>query len=108
MRRFAPRFTAALLTFVLGVVIVTVRSDPRVREALRTLYGRIVPIANKAKRVEGCSAKWANAAGSNKPFGWDLTYYSVVTKMELCRRSDLCEQWAKPAPPIQKHIAEWK
>jgi hypothetical protein len=108
MRRFAPKLTAALLTFALGVLIVTVRSDPRLREALWTFYGRIVPTADKVQRVEGCYAKWANAADSNQPLGWDLTYYSVITKMRLCTRSALCEQWAKPAPPIQKHISEWQ
>ena len=108
MRRFAPRLMAALLTFALGVLIVTVRSNPRWREALSTLSGRIVSTEHKVQRVEGCYAKWANAAESNEPLGWDLSYYSVMTKTRLCPGSALCEQWAKPAPPIQKHISEWQ
>lgn len=108
MRRFAPRLTTALLTFALGVLIATVRNDLRLREALWTIYGRIVPTAEKVQREKGCYAKWANAANSNQPLGWDLTYYSVVKKMHLCTRSALCEGWAKPAPPIHNYLSEWQ
>ena len=109
MRRFATRLTAALLTFALGVLIATVRSDPRFSEALRTLYGGIVSTSDKA---EGCYANWANVAESNQPLGWDLTYASVVAKTRLCPGSPLCEQWLEPTPkrisPIYKHISEWQ
>ena len=106
MRRFAPSLTAAILTFALGVLIATVRSDPRLRLALGNLYGRIVPTVDEVQPVQDCAANWANAA-SNQPLGWDLTYHSVVTKTRLCPGSPLCEPGRRVAP-IQKHLSEWQ
>ncbi|HKY46031.1 MAG TPA: hypothetical protein VJM50_23265 [Pyrinomonadaceae bacterium] len=108
MRRFVPRLAAALLTFTLGVLIVTLLNDPSFPEALRTLYARIIPRADKVEPVKGCYAAWPNAAPSQQPFGWDLTYHSVIKKTRLCPDLPVCKEWAKPAPPIQKHVAEWQ
>jgi hypothetical protein len=64
MRRYALRLITALLTFALGVLLVTLWSDLRLREALWTIYGRVVPKADKVERIEGCYSNWPNVATS--------------------------------------------
>ena len=104
MRRFAPRLLAALITFSLGVLVAAVRNDLRFRESSWSLCQRSAPTSGVGPRR--CSEKWENASASNQPLGWDLTYFSTMRDLGLCPA--LCDEWAKPAPPIQKHVSEWQ
>lgn len=104
MRRLAPKLVAALITFSLGVMVAAVRNDLRFRESFWSLCQLSAPSSGVGLRK--CSQNWDNASASNQPLGWDLTYLSTMKKLELCPA--LCDEWAKPAPPIQKHISEWQ
>lgn len=107
MRRFAFRLAAALLTFALGVLVATVRNDLRFRESLWNLFQRSTPTTGDAGPRK-CFEDWENVSASSQTLGWDLTYFSVITKTKLCLGNVLCKEWAKPAPPIHKHISEWQ
>jgi len=104
MQRFALRLAAALLTFALGVLVATVRNDLRFGEWLWNLYRPSTPTTAYVS-AKKCLEAWENA--SNETLGWDLTYFSAITK-KLCPGDALCAEWAKPASPVQKHIAEWQ
>ncbi|HET9711210.1 MAG TPA: hypothetical protein VFP64_04990 [Pyrinomonadaceae bacterium] len=104
MQRFAPRLAAALLTFALGVLVAAVRNDLRFGEWLWNVFRPSTPATADAG-AKKCFDAWENA--SNQTLGWDLTYFSVIKK-KLCPGDALCDHWAKPAPPIPKHIAEWQ
>lgn len=106
MRRFAFRLTAALLTFAIGVLLTQVRNNLRFPESLWQLY-RTATSSDSDGGARKCFEGWENAS-SSQPLGWDLTYFSVMTRLRVCPGNDFCEQWAKPAPPIQKHVAEWQ
>lgn len=105
MRRYAPRLVAALLTFSLGVLLTSVLGELRFRESLWNLYRLSISI-NGESGPRKCSEKWENASASGQPLGWDLTYFSTMTGLNLCPA--LCAEWGKPAPPIQKHVSEWQ
>jgi hypothetical protein len=55
----------------------------------------------------GCE-EWARAEAVSQGLGWDLTYKSSLTRTGLCPGSPVCEEWAKPQPPIHKHASEWQ
>lgn len=52
--------------------------------------------------------EWEKSDVAVQGLGWDLTYRSVLDKAGICPDTPLCEQWAKPPPPIHKHFAEWQ
>ena len=103
MRRFALRLAVALLTFALGVLIAAVRNELRLRVSLSDLF----PSTHDAT-VKNCSEHWENASTPSQMLGWDLTYYSVLTQMKVCPSSEICKEWAKPAPPIQQLVSQWQ
>jgi hypothetical protein len=107
MRRFSLRLTVAMLTFALGLLVATVRNDLGFRATLWSLYQTSTPTAEYVD-ARKCIDEWENASASSETLGWDLTYNSVLSKMKFCPSDALCEEWAKPAPPIQKHISEWQ
>lgn len=105
MRRFTPRLAAALITFFLGVVVASLRGDLRFRELPWNEYPPSTPVTRYVDPAK-CSETWADASASSQPLGWDLTYSSTMKELGLCPA--LCEEWAKPAPPIDKHLSEWQ
>ena len=107
MRRFSIRLTVAMLTFALGLLLATIRNDLRFRATLWSLFRTSTPNAEYVD-AKKCIDEWEYASAPNQTLGWDLTYYSVLSKMKFCPGDALCEQWAKPAPPIQKYISEWQ
>lgn len=104
MRRIALRSTVALLTFACGVLVVAVRNELRFHESFWNFYKSSATTSDSGSRK--CSEAWDDAVSQS--LGWDLTYSSVITRMKVCPGAALCEQWSKPAPPIQKHISEWQ
>lgn len=96
MPRLTPRLKGALLVLALGALAVTLWLVPRLRKAQQLAQPVI---------CEG----WLKAEATNQgPLGWDLTYMSTLKKIGLCPGHPICEQWAKPTPPIQNHLAEWQ
>ena len=107
MRRFSLRLAVAMLTFALGVLVAMVRNDLCFREFFWNFYRTSTPTADDL-RERKCLEAWETASAPNQTLGWDLTYFSVLTKTKLCPGDALCEQWAKPAPRIHEHVSEWQ
>ena len=62
---------------------------------------------SNSSRPRACE-EWERAEAAGQDLGWDLTYMAALKKAGVCPGNPLCGEWAKPAPPIHKHIAEWQ
>ncbi|HKQ99303.1 MAG TPA: hypothetical protein VJT09_01445 [Pyrinomonadaceae bacterium] len=51
--------------------------------------------------------EWAKAEVAGQGLGWDLTYMSLLKRLKLCPGNIICDEWAKPEPPVNKLAAEW-
>jgi hypothetical protein len=95
MPRLTPKLIIALLSLALGLLAAALWLVPRLR---------------KAQPVQSviCEGWQQTEAANQSPLGWDLTYMSLLKKIGLCPGYPICEEWAKPAPPIQKYVAQWQ
>ena len=105
MRRVTPRLLAALLTFVIGVVVSTLSGIilPRFAHLIR-------PHSTTVDRSKdsGCN-EWEIIGPANDGLGWDLTYMSLLRKNGICPGDIFCEfSTQKPQQPVNKYFAEWK
>jgi len=108
MPRFTHNLLAALLTFVLGVFLVTFS-----RHVIPELTHLIIPFSatdcsgNQMKEV-ACN-EWEKTGSVSHGLGWDLSYTSLLRKNGVCPGDFYCEIAAiKSQPPVPKHFAEWK
>jgi hypothetical protein len=96
MPRLTRKLTAVLLTLALGVLAATLWLGLRFRDAP----------SNPSR--PGVCEEWKRSEVVNQGLGWDLTYMSVLKRTGLCSGSPICEEWAKPQPPIHKHFTQWQ
>ena len=93
MARHTTKPAIALLTFAIGVLValpLTILQTPSHGFQQRECLG------------------WQKSDVADQGLGWDLTYRSVLDRVGFCPGQPLCDEWAKPQPPIHKHFAEWQ
>lgn len=113
MPRLTHKMSAALLTFILGVLAAILWLNPNLHIALpglprsAALADGGAPAADRPVVVE-CQ-EWAGAEVTSRGLGWDLTYLPLLSGSGLCPREPFCEVLTKkPKPPVHKHLAEWQ
>lgn len=111
MPRLTRKVAVALLTFTVGVAATALWLSPSLRHILLNLRRPSNPDgagASSGRTASATCEEWAKAEVVSQPLGWDLTYRTTINKAGYCPGGRLCEEWAKPHPPIQKYFAEWE
>lgn len=108
MRRFAHNLIAALLTFIVGVLVATLS-----RSMLPGVAHLIVPPGTTDRSADrtrdvACN-EWQKTGSVSHWLGWDLTYMSLLITSGVCPGDLYCKiAVVKPQPPVNKHFAEWQ
>ena len=98
MRRYVINLSAALLTFLLGIVIAA---------PLRIFTFKLSDSPCKQKSSVACN-QWETTGPVSSGLGWDLTYVPLLYNSGVCPADSYCEIASlKPQPPVHKHFAEW-
>jgi len=104
MHRYAHNLIAAILTFIIGVVVAT--SSHRIFPILAQL---IAPHGASESPKGGACHEWEKSATVSNGLGWDLTYMSLLRNAGVCPGEVFCEiAVARHQPPVDKYFAEWQ